>query len=55
VIGDGCTLDREIWVRIEEAGFGSHRIEHFEADNLAIVRPHIAGTAVKQGAAPRRG
>ncbi|MGD8328423.1 MAG: class I SAM-dependent methyltransferase [Acidobacteriota bacterium] len=47
MIGDGCTLDREIWAGIEEAGFRSHHIEHFEADNLAIVRPHIAGTAVK--------
>jgi len=47
LIGDGCTLDRETWDCIEQAGFGSHHIEHFEADNLAIVRPHIAGTADK--------
>lgn len=46
-IGDGCTLDRETWVRIEEAGFATCDIEHFEAENIAIVRPHIAGTATK--------
>jgi ubiquinone/menaquinone biosynthesis C-methylase UbiE len=46
-IGDGCTLDRETWASIEEAGFDDCEIEHFDADNLAIARPHIAGTATK--------
>lgn len=47
LIGDGCTLDRETWRTIEEAGFESCRIERFEADNVPIARPHIAGIATK--------
>ncbi len=46
-IGDGCTLDRETRASIEAAGFDGHEFEYFEADNLAIVRPHIAGVATK--------
>ena len=46
-IGDGCTLDRETWRTIEGAGFARCDIEHFEADNVAIAKPHIAGTATK--------
>lgn len=46
-IGDGCTLDRETWASIERAGFRRCDIEHFAADNLAIVQPHIAGIAIK--------
>jgi len=48
VIGDGCTLDRETWTLLEDAGFDEVEIEHFEADNIAIVRPHIAGAALKR-------
>jgi ubiquinone/menaquinone biosynthesis C-methylase UbiE len=47
-IGDGCTIDRETWVSIQAAGFERCEIEHFAADNLAIVRPHIAGVAFKR-------
>lgn len=46
-IGDGCTLDRETWTTVEQAGFGECRIEHFEAEGLPIARPHIVGTAMK--------
>lgn len=47
VIGDGCTIDRDTGATIEAAGFAHCDIEHFAADNLAIVRPHIAGVAIK--------
>lgn len=47
LIGDGCTLDRETWRTIESAGFERCEIEHFEADNVPIARPHISGVAVK--------
>ena len=46
-ICDGCTLDRETWARIEEAGFATCDVEHFEAENIPIAKPHIAGTATK--------
>jgi len=46
-IGDGCTLDRETWKTIEQAGFVDIDMEHFESEGLSIVRPHIAGTATR--------
>ncbi len=46
-VGDGCTLDRETWSVIEAAGFAECHIERFAAEGLALVRPHIAGRAVK--------
>ena len=44
---DGCTLDRETWIVIEEAGFATCEIEHFEAEDTPLVKPHIAGIGMK--------
>ena len=46
-IGDGCTLDRETWKVIEQAGFTDIDIEAFDSPGLPLVRPHISGTATK--------
>ena len=46
-ICDGCTLDRETWIVIEEAGFATCEIEHFEAEDAPLVKPHIAGIGMK--------
>ena len=46
-ICDGCTLDRETWTVIEEAGFSTCEIEHFEAEDAPLVKPHIAGIGMK--------
>lgn len=46
-ICDGCTLDSETWTLIEEAGFATYDIEHFDAEDLPIVKPHIVGTGIK--------
>jgi SAM-dependent methyltransferase len=43
---DGCHPNREIWRRLEEAGFAQLEIEHFTID-VPIIKPHIAGYAVK--------
>ncbi|MGH9731669.1 MAG: class I SAM-dependent methyltransferase [Candidatus Acidiferrales bacterium] len=44
---DGCNPDRETWRAIESAGFAEVRIEHFDGP-VPIVRPHIAGVAIKK-------
>lgn len=44
---DGCSPDRETWRAIESAGFVQVRIEHFDGP-VPIVRPHIAGVAIKK-------
>ncbi|MCS5704205.1 MAG: class I SAM-dependent methyltransferase [Acidobacteria bacterium] len=46
-ICDGCTLDRETWIVIEEAGFATCEIEHFEAEDAPLVKSHIAGIGMK--------
>ena len=46
-ICDGCTLDRETWIVLEEAGFATCEIEHFEAEDTPLVKPHIAGIGMK--------
>lgn len=51
-LGDGCRPDRETWTALERAGFESLHYERFDADTLALVRPHIAGVGVKPGQAP---
>jgi ubiquinone/menaquinone biosynthesis C-methylase UbiE len=48
VIADGCRPDRETGRHIEAAGFTEVQIDRFDAAMpLPVVRPHIAGTAVK--------
>jgi ubiquinone/menaquinone biosynthesis C-methylase UbiE len=49
-MGDGCHLDRETRITLEHAGFEELDIEEFETP-IPIVRPHIAGIAVKAGIA----
>lgn len=46
VIADGCRPDRETGRLIAQAGFADVQIERFDAAMpLAVVRPHIVGTA----------
>lgn len=45
-MGDGCNPDRQTATAIEAIGFASVHIERFDSP-LPIVRPHIAGFAVK--------
>jgi ubiquinone/menaquinone biosynthesis C-methylase UbiE len=47
-MGDGCHPDRETRTALERAGFAAIEVVEFAAP-LPIVRPHIAGTAVKAG------
>lgn len=47
VIGDGCCPERETWVAIEEAGFGSVSYEHFRVPSIPITSPCIVGMATK--------
>lgn len=44
---DGCTPDRETWRTIESAGFAEVHLDHFDGP-VPIVRPHIAGVAIKK-------
>jgi SAM-dependent methyltransferase len=46
---DGCNPDRETSRAIESAGFAEVRLEHFDGP-VPIVRPHIAGVAIKKAA-----
>jgi ubiquinone/menaquinone biosynthesis C-methylase UbiE len=46
LLGDGCHLDRETWLEIEQAGFSQVQVEHF-LEEVPIVSPHIAGFAIK--------
>lgn len=46
---DGCNPDRETWRAIESAGFAEVHFKHFDGP-LPIVRPHIAGVAIKKAA-----
>lgn len=46
-LADGCNPDRETWRAIESAGFAEVHLEHFDGP-LPIVRPHIAGVAIKK-------
>jgi len=46
VLGDGCQINRETWVAIQQAGFSQVQIEHFR-EQVPFVSPHIAGVAVK--------
>ena len=45
-LADGCEPNREIWRYLEDAGFSQLEIEHFRI-NVPIIKPHIAGYAVK--------
>lgn len=45
-MADGCHPDRETWKAVENAGFSRVEIEHFRLP-LAVIGPHIIGTAVK--------
>lgn len=45
---DGCHVQRETWVLLEEAGFSDLEMERFEVSpSFSPVRPHIAGVAVR--------
>lgn len=44
---DGCNPDRETSRAIESAGFSEVSVEHFDGP-VPIVRPHIAGVAIKK-------
>ena len=46
VLGDGCHIDRETWLAIEQAGFSQVQMEHFRVE-VPFVSPHIAGFAIK--------
>ncbi|XP_032066133.1 methyltransferase-like protein 7A [Thamnophis elegans] len=47
-IGDGCSLLKETWKDLENAGFSKLNLEHIICPLfLSIVRPHIYGYAVK--------
>jgi ubiquinone/menaquinone biosynthesis C-methylase UbiE len=46
-MGDGCNPDRQTAAAIQEMGFASVHVERFNAP-LPIVKPHIAGFAVKR-------
>jgi ubiquinone/menaquinone biosynthesis C-methylase UbiE len=46
---DGCNPDRETWRAIESAGFAEVHLEHFDGPT-PLVRPHIAGVAIKKAA-----
>lgn len=48
-MGDGCHPDRELGRSIQEAGFESVSMEAFDAP-VPVVKPHIAGVAVKRTA-----
>jgi len=48
-LADGCNADRETWRAIESAGFAEVHLEHFDGP-VPIVRPHIAGVAIKKAA-----
>ena len=50
VLADGCRPDRESGRLIEAAGFEEVRIERFDAAMpLPVVRPHVVGTARREG------
>lgn len=43
---DGCHPDRESWRNLAGAGFSHLEVKHFDI-SMPIVRPHIAGFAIK--------
>jgi SAM-dependent methyltransferase len=43
---DGCHPERESWRNLEGAGFSHLEMKHFDL-SLPVVRPHIAGFAIK--------
>lgn len=47
VLADGCRPDRETGAAIQRAGFAEVRLDRFEGPAPHLVRPHIAGVAVK--------
>ncbi|XP_010962585.3 thiol S-methyltransferase TMT1A [Camelus bactrianus] len=45
---DGCSLTRESWKTLEQAGFSKLKLQHLQAPlSWELVRPHICGYAVK--------
>jgi SAM-dependent methyltransferase len=50
-LADGCHPDRDTAALLHQGGFGEVHYERFEAP-LPVVRPHIAGFAVKGEGAP---
>lgn len=54
VLADGCRLDRETLAVIENAGFASVSCQNF-CGPVPIVRPHIAGVAIKTDIKPTVG
>ncbi|XP_003475830.2 thiol S-methyltransferase TMT1A [Cavia porcellus] len=48
LVFDGCSLTRESWKALEQAGFSKLRLQHLQAPlSWVLVRPHIYGFAVK--------
>uniref|UniRef100_V9LBR7 Methyltransferase-like protein 7A n=1 Tax=Callorhinchus milii TaxID=7868 RepID=V9LBR7_CALMI len=46
--GDGCDLNRATWENLDKAGFSELNLRHVMTNlNMAVVRPHIVGYAVK--------
>ncbi|KAL7989695.1 hypothetical protein Chor_012361 [Crotalus horridus] len=47
-VGDGCSLLRETWKDLENAGFSKLNLQHIIAPVfISLVRPHIYGYGVK--------
>lgn len=47
-VGDGCSLLRETWKDLENAGFSELNLQHIMSPLIiSVVRPHIYGYAVK--------
>nr|XP_006203034.1 methyltransferase-like protein 7A [Vicugna pacos] len=45
---DGCSLTRESWKTLEQAGFSKLKLQHLQAPlSWELMRPHIYGYAVK--------
>ncbi|XP_072828906.1 thiol S-methyltransferase TMT1A isoform X5 [Vicugna pacos] len=45
---DGCSLTRESWKTLEQAGFSKLKLQHLQAPlSWKLMRPHIYGYAVK--------
>lgn len=56
LVADGCRPDRETGRLLEAAGFAEIHCEAFDLDQpFSLVKPHIAGMAVKANASGSRG
>ena len=48
-VADGCRPDRETEAAVRRAGFAAVHVERFEGPAPGVVRPHVAGYALKAG------